>query len=76
MRRIPKHIITGAVYRHKQCLDIDIEVEEVTYRGPEFILVNIAYLNRNWQNGEFLVLREQNVKLVKKHWPMWERIRR
>lgn len=68
-------LISGARYRHKNCLDVDFEIEKVKYRGNKYTIVNIAYLNRNWENGEFLILRESNVKISNQCLEYMERIR-
>jgi hypothetical protein len=61
-------------WRHCSCLDMDIEIERIRYVSVNYVVVNVAYLNRNWQNGNFLIMREKNVKIYKKDWTNWSRV--
>ena len=68
--------ISGAVYRHKNCLDIDLEVKKVQYRSPDYTKLRVIYLNRNWQNGFFVIdPRPETVKIKSSDYWLWERIR-
>jgi hypothetical protein len=53
---------------------MDIEIERIRYVSVNYVVVNVAYLNRNWQNGNFLIMREKNVKIYKKDWTNWSRV--
>lgn len=66
--------MTNKRYRPKDCLDIDIEIEKVRYYGTSYIVANIAYLNRHWQGGEFLIDRQKNVRITHDTMKRWIRI--
>jgi len=61
-------------WRHKDCLDMDLEIDRIRYVGLKYIVANVSYLNRNWSNGDFLIIRQKNVKIYKKDWPRWVRL--
>lgn len=65
--------ITGGRYRHDRCLDVDIEILKIQYLGPEYIKAKVAYLNRNWQNGNF-VIDIDNVTIENEQYEYWKRI--
>jgi len=65
----------GARFRHDACLDMDLEILSIRYAGPDYVVANVIYLNRNWENGEFVIDKENNVRLLKEHWPRWNRIK-
>lgn len=66
--------MTVGRWRHRSCLDIDLEIERVRYVCSDYMIINVAYLNRNWQNGEFLIIRQKNVKIYRKDWTNWSRV--
>lgn len=68
-------LLAGARYRHKNCLDVDLDIIKVNYRGPDYTRVNVAYINRNWEGGEFLIITEKNVKIPAKCIEMLERVK-
>lgn len=38
--------VSGRRYRHRRCLDIDIDIVRVTYRGTKYIKAKVLYWNR------------------------------
>jgi len=62
-------------YRPKDCLDIDIEIEKIRYRGPTYMVANIAYFNRNWNGGDFLIDRQKNVRITNAALKRWVRLK-
>jgi hypothetical protein len=47
------------VWRHPNCLDMDLEVIRVTYPGPKYLKVKVNYLSRDggyrFNNGSEIV---------------------
>lgn len=65
----------GGRYRHINTLDVDLEILRIRYKGPKYIRADVAYINRNWQAGEFLILTEKNVVILRECWDKFERIK-
>ncbi len=61
-------------YRPVNCLDIDIEIEKIRYRSTNYVVANVAYFNRNWVKGEYLIHREKNVRIRNEAFKRWVRI--
>lgn len=66
--------VAGARFRHKNCLDMDLEILSIQAASPDHVTANVVYLNRNWRQGNFVIHKEDGVLLKKEHWPHWERI--
>lgn len=39
----------GDICRHRHCLDIDVEIKKVQYRGPDYWELKVAYWNRHYK---------------------------
>lgn len=46
---------SGHRYRHKNNLDVDIFVVKAFYITPLRCKLKVIYINRNWQNGNFII---------------------
>ena len=59
-----------AVYRHRNCLDVDILVLKVQYTGPKYTRLRIMYFYRN---GTSLNIGD-NVKIETAQYLNWRRV--
>lgn len=63
-------------YRHRDTLDIDMQVVEVLKRSPLGTKLSVLYFNRHWKKGEFLIDYRPEIVVVKSEdYAHWERIR-
>lgn len=53
---------------------MDLEILKISFAGPDYVVVNVVYLNRNWEQGNFVIDKQNGVRLVKEHWKFWKRI--
>ncbi len=61
-----KGFISGATYRHMKCLDVDIAVIKVQFRGPSYWKLRVAYVLRN---GAILGSETVSIKVDQmEHW--------
>lgn len=67
--------VKGGVYRHNNCLDIDIEIEAIYHKPDNTYSYSIAYLNRNWQDGKYLIGKQHDVTFKKLEESQWTRLR-
>ena len=51
-------------YRHPHCLDIDIYIVKIQYRGPRYIKARVLYWNRNYKGVVFPTPKTVKIKLV------------
>lgn len=62
----------GEVYRHKRCLDMDIMVTKIQYRGPTYFKAKVLFINRH--NGNLLWESAVTVKIERSELRNWEHI--
>jgi len=71
-----RHFTRGARYRHKNCLDIDIEILSVNYVDAKRTKMKIIYVNRHWQGGDFVIdAKASSVEVRSSDYPLWSRIK-
>ncbi len=61
-------------WRHMSCLDVDMQVVKVTYRGPTYVKCKVLWLNRNY-NDLLLSPRPETVTVQKKDLWKWSYVR-
>lgn len=61
----------GSRYRHVNCLDIDIEIEDVYIGHNLDILYSVTYYNRHWRDGEFIVYQGDLVQFNDREASRW-----
>lgn len=59
------------IQRHKNCLDIDVEIVKITYSGSNYIKVKVRYLDR--VNGFYYNTKPQVVKIYRKNFGDWNK---
>lgn len=57
------------IWRHRNCLDIDIFILKVKYNGPLYVKVKILYWNRH--SHAFCALEPEVVKIYREEFPKW-----
>ena len=71
-----KDFTKGNKYRHDFCLDIDIYVVFVLQTTNKYSDLKIIYLNRNYDNGNFVIdYTPENVRIFKKDFGKWNFIK-
>jgi len=60
----------GDIWRHKHCLDIDIEIQKIQYRGPDYWKIKVMYWNRHMKT--YAHWDSEIVKIYKTEWPKWK----
>lgn len=50
-----KKFKTSSRYRHKNCIDVDIQVLDVHAEDSTITIMKILWLNRHWQKGNFVI---------------------
>lgn len=57
-------------YRHKNCLDIDIYVSKITYRGPNYWKLRVFYVHQRLG----YIIEKETVKINKKDFKNWKEV--
>lgn len=63
----------GELWRHKNCLDIDVEIKKVGYMCSEYFKIRVKYWNRHigvycWNDPETVKIKREDFykwKLIK-----------
>lgn len=63
----------GDVWRHKACLDMDLIIMSVPYKGLKYFKVKVLYGDRHHGNRLY-DNRVETVKIYRKEFPKWELI--
>jgi len=63
----------GARYRHRSCLDLDVEVVKVMYRDAKRVKLKIAFVRQ--RDGLTLGFPPQRVEIQKSDFGNWEMVR-
>ena len=61
-------------WRHMSCLDIDLDIVWIRYRGPKYVIVRAIYVNRNWKDGNYIIHTEKALKINTKDFWKWRQI--
>jgi hypothetical protein len=59
----------GHVYRHRHCLDMDLYVERVQYRGPSYIVTKVKYWSRDGKY--FYAGGTETIRIQRNHLANW-----
>lgn len=62
----------GHRYRHLRCLDIDIYIVKIQYRGPRYIKARVLYWNRNYKS--FIFQTPETVRIAREDIPKWREV--
>lgn len=60
------------VYRHRNCIDVDIFVEKLDYVGKDYIKLHVTYVNQ--RNGSVYNLDPDKIKIYRKDLSNWREI--
>jgi hypothetical protein len=63
----------GSRYRHKNCIDVDIQVLDIHIDTPDLKILKILWLNRNWLNGNFII-DSDIIKIKKEQFNNWSKV--
>ncbi len=63
----------GERYRHKNCIDVDIEVIHEEVFHEDYTILKVFWLNRNYENGNYVINRDK-VKIKKEHYQFWSEL--
>lgn len=64
--------MTRGTWRHKSCLDMDLVVQKIQWRGPRYIKLRVLYLNRH--NGYFFDHTPETIKINYKDYKNWSKV--
>jgi len=62
---------SGDTIRHVNCLDVDLYIHKIQYRGPDYWKVRVSYILQ--RNGGFLGM--DTVRIKKKDFKNWSIIK-
>lgn len=65
-------IAKGAFYRHKCCLDMDIEIVGIKYLGPDYFKLKVNFVASRDHN--YIFWPDANIKLYRKDLFLWQRV--
>jgi hypothetical protein len=61
--------IKGETYRHRNCLDVDMHVQKVKYKGVRVWKLKVIWVLRNG-----VVLEQDKVSVKKKDFENWTKV--
>lgn len=56
-------------WRHRNCIDIDIIVQKVTYQGLKYFKVKVLYFNRHYK--DIIFSKPDTVKINREDFNNW-----